>query len=178
VYDEHFINQLAVGSVHTLNLKSNARPRPFFSMPLGLALDLTQLYYLFFHSHVTWWPCTGGNLYLGGLTSLTLCFLISNLLWLRFILFFVLYLLFWISFFWHRKQDIELMHMRYALESTVLALGAMERSMSGEIEIHQDVPLFHLKDLQNHLDAISNLPRKVSHFSFFFFGLNTLFSKW
>ncbi|BAT78232.1 hypothetical protein LR48_Vigan04g211500 [Vigna angularis] len=60
-----------------------------------------------------------------------------------------------------RKQDIELMHMRYALESTVLALGAMERSMSGEIEIHQDVPLFHLKDLQNHLDAISNLPRKI-----------------
>jgi len=52
--------------------------------------------------------------------------------------------------------------MRYALESTVLALGAMERSMSGEIEIHQDVPVFHLKDLQNHLDAISNLPRKVS----------------
>lgn len=53
------------------------------------------------------------------------------------------------------------MHMRYALESTVLALGAMERSMSDEIETHLDVPLFYLKDLQNHLDAISNLPRKV-----------------
>ncbi|KAG5045249.1 hypothetical protein JHK82_014634 [Glycine max] len=60
-----------------------------------------------------------------------------------------------------RKQDIELMHMRYALESTVLALGAMERSVSGEVETHQDLPLFHLKDLQNHLDAISNLPRKI-----------------
>lgn len=54
------------------------------------------------------------------------------------------------------------MHMRYALESTVLALGAMESSMSGEVETHQDAPLFHLKDLQNHLDAISNLPRRVS----------------
>ncbi|KAL5144990.1 LINE-1 retrotransposable element ORF2 protein [Glycine soja] len=53
------------------------------------------------------------------------------------------------------------MHMRYALESTVLALGAMERSVSGEVETHQDLPLFHLKDLQNHLDAISNLPRKI-----------------
>lgn len=60
-----------------------------------------------------------------------------------------------------RKQDIELMHMRYALESTVLALGAMESSMSGEVESHQDAPLFHLKDLQNHLDAISNLPRRI-----------------
>ena len=57
------------------------------------------------------------------------------------------------------------MHMRYALESTVLALGAMERSMSDEIETDQDVPLSHLKDLQNHLDAISNLPRKVILFS-------------
>ncbi|CAJ1973780.1 unnamed protein product [Sphenostylis stenocarpa] len=60
-----------------------------------------------------------------------------------------------------RKQDIELMHMRYALESTVLALGVMERSMSDEVEIHQDVPLFHLKDLQNHMNAINNLPRKI-----------------
>ncbi|KAK7283046.1 hypothetical protein RIF29_12273 [Crotalaria pallida] len=62
---------------------------------------------------------------------------------------------------WKRKQDIELMHMRYALESAVLALGAMERSMSDEIETREDVPLFHLRDLQNHFDAISNLPRKI-----------------
>lgn len=64
------------------------------------------------------------------------------------------------------------MHMRYALESTVLALGAMERSVSGEVETHQDLPLFHLKDLQNHLDAISNLPRKVSPFSVIFSNLS------
>lgn len=56
------------------------------------------------------------------------------------------------------------MHMRYALEAIVLALGAMEKSMSDEIETHQDVPVFHLKDLQSHLDAISNLPRKVISF--------------
>ncbi|XP_061346174.1 uncharacterized protein LOC133291864 [Gastrolobium bilobum] len=60
-----------------------------------------------------------------------------------------------------RKQDVELMHMRYALESTVLALGAMERNMFDEIDTRRDVPIFHLKDLQSHLDAISNLPRKV-----------------
>lgn len=51
--------------------------------------------------------------------------------------------------------------MRYALESTVLALGAMERSISDEKETHQQVALCHLKDMRNHLDAISNLPRKV-----------------
>ncbi|CAL5205097.1 unnamed protein product [Lathyrus oleraceus] len=62
---------------------------------------------------------------------------------------------------WKRKQDVELMHMRYALESVVLALGAMERSISDEIETHQNVPLVHLKDMRSHLDAISNLPRKI-----------------
>ncbi|MED6195197.1 hypothetical protein PIB30_035809, partial [Stylosanthes scabra] len=62
---------------------------------------------------------------------------------------------------WKRKQDIDLMHMRYALESIVLALGAMERSTSDEIENYQAVPLSHLKDLQSHLDAISSLPRKI-----------------
>lgn len=65
----------------------------------------------------------------------------------------------------HRKQDVELLHMRYALESSVLALGAMEKSMSDETETRQNVPLVHLKDLRSHLDAISNLPRKVILFS-------------
>ncbi|XP_054798123.1 uncharacterized protein LOC129303101 isoform X2 [Prosopis cineraria] len=60
---------------------------------------------------------------------------------------------------WKRMQDVELMHMRYALESTVLALGAMERSISDEA--HQLAALCHLKDLRNHLDSISNLPRKI-----------------
>ena len=56
------------------------------------------------------------------------------------------------------------MHMRYALESAVLALGAMERSMTDEKEAHQQAALCHLKDLRNHLDAINNLPRKVIPF--------------
>jgi zinc finger FYVE domain-containing protein 26 len=55
--------------------------------------------------------------------------------------------------------------MRYALESSVLALGAMEKIMSDETETRQNVPLVHLKDLRSHLDAISNLPRKVISFS-------------
>ncbi|KAF7830212.1 Protein isoform A [Senna tora] len=62
---------------------------------------------------------------------------------------------------WKRVQDVELMHMRYALESAVLALGEMERSISDEKETHQQVALGHLKELRNHLDAISNLPRKI-----------------
>ncbi|TYH69442.1 hypothetical protein ES332_D05G056100v1 [Gossypium tomentosum] len=61
---------------------------------------------------------------------------------------------------WKRGQDIELMHMRYALESTVLALGAMGSSMTGEKETHQ-VALCHLQDLKNHLAAIKNIPRRI-----------------
>ncbi|GKU87148.1 hypothetical protein SLEP1_g1595 [Rubroshorea leprosula] len=61
---------------------------------------------------------------------------------------------------WKRVQDIELMHMRYVLESTVLALGAMERKMTDEKERHQ-VALSYLKDLGNHLEAITNVARKI-----------------
>ena len=61
-----------------------------------------------------------------------------------------------------RKQDVELMHMRYALESAVLALGAMERCMTDERESHHQLALCHLKDLQNHLEAINNIARKVN----------------
>lgn len=60
-----------------------------------------------------------------------------------------------------RMQDTELMHMRYALESTVLALVAMERTSSGERASHHQLALCHLKDLRNHLEAITNIPRKV-----------------
>ncbi|KAK1551145.1 hypothetical protein Q3G72_031043 [Acer saccharum] len=62
---------------------------------------------------------------------------------------------------WKRMQDVELMHMRYTLESTVLALGAMERSMSDESASHHHVALCQLKDLRNHLEAITNIPRKI-----------------
>ncbi|XP_010249786.1 PREDICTED: uncharacterized protein LOC104592245 [Nelumbo nucifera] len=62
---------------------------------------------------------------------------------------------------WKRMQDIELMHMRYVLESTVLALGAMEKSVTDESENNQRKALCYLKDLQNHLEAITNIPRKI-----------------
>lgn len=60
---------------------------------------------------------------------------------------------------WKRMQDVELMHMRYTLESAVLALGAMGRSKTDEAS-HQ-IALCYLKDLRNHLEAISNIPRKI-----------------
>ncbi|XP_062164447.1 uncharacterized protein LOC133871099 isoform X3 [Alnus glutinosa] len=53
------------------------------------------------------------------------------------------------------------MHMRYALESALLALGAMERCMTDERESHHQLALCHLKDLQNHLEAINNIARKI-----------------
>ncbi|XP_031374174.1 uncharacterized protein LOC116188838 isoform X3 [Punica granatum] len=62
---------------------------------------------------------------------------------------------------WKRMQDIELMHMRYALESTVLALGAMEKSSHDGKESHQQEAVCHLKDLRNHLEAINDVPRKI-----------------
>eukprot|EP00257_Ricinus_communis_P015242 XP_015573117.1 uncharacterized protein LOC8271234 [Ricinus communis] len=62
---------------------------------------------------------------------------------------------------WKRMQDIELMHMRYALESIVLALGVVGRYMTDERESHQQAALCHLKDLRNHLEAITNIPRKI-----------------
>ncbi|PIA65102.1 hypothetical protein AQUCO_00100529v1 [Aquilegia coerulea] len=62
---------------------------------------------------------------------------------------------------WKRMQDIELMHMRYALESAVLAIGAMERSVTNESQGNHHMPLCYLKDLQNHLEAIGNIPRKI-----------------
>ncbi|KAJ9183451.1 hypothetical protein P3X46_007302 [Hevea brasiliensis] len=62
---------------------------------------------------------------------------------------------------WKRMQDIELMHMRYALESIVIALGVMERSMTDGRGSHHQAALCHLKDLRNHLEAITNIPRKI-----------------
>ncbi|MCL7036661.1 hypothetical protein MKW94_010857 [Papaver nudicaule] len=62
---------------------------------------------------------------------------------------------------WKRMQDIELMQMRYTLQSAVLALGAMEQSISGETQFYQQMALLHLKELRNHLEAVSNIPRKI-----------------
>lgn len=57
-------------------------------------------------------------------------------------------------------QDFELMHMRYALESSVLALGAMQNSTTDEIG-DQQMALRYLKELKSHLDAITDTSRKV-----------------
>uniref|UniRef100_A0A1J3CB32 ZFYVE26-like TPR repeats domain-containing protein n=1 Tax=Noccaea caerulescens TaxID=107243 RepID=A0A1J3CB32_NOCCA len=62
---------------------------------------------------------------------------------------------------WKRIQDIELMHMRYALEAIVLALGAMEEVMKNEMDASHRVVFYHLKDLTSHLEAIKNVPRKI-----------------
>ncbi|KAG8375537.1 hypothetical protein BUALT_Bualt10G0110000 [Buddleja alternifolia] len=61
---------------------------------------------------------------------------------------------------WKRTQDIELMHMRYGLESAVLALGAMEKSTTDGTG-YQQTTFFYLKELKNHLDTITNIPRKI-----------------
>ncbi|KAL5558300.1 hypothetical protein UlMin_034511 [Ulmus minor] len=62
---------------------------------------------------------------------------------------------------WKRMQDVELVNMRYVLESAVLALASMESSMECEKEGHVQVPFRHLKDLQSHLEAVTNVPRKI-----------------
>lgn len=64
-------------------------------------------------------------------------------------------------------QDIELMHMRYALESAVLAFGAMERSMIDETKSYHQKAIYCLKDMRNHMEAINNIPRKVTPLIFF-----------
>ncbi|KAJ8763794.1 hypothetical protein K2173_003576 [Erythroxylum novogranatense] len=62
---------------------------------------------------------------------------------------------------WKKLQDIELMRMRYALESIVLAIGVMERCANVEGQSHHRRALCHLKDLSNHLEAITSVPRKI-----------------
>lgn len=59
-----------------------------------------------------------------------------------------------------RMQDVELMHMRYALESAVVALGAMEKSTTDGTG-DQQVAFCCLKELKNHFDAVTNTSRKV-----------------
>ncbi|KAM0824003.1 hypothetical protein ACQ4PT_070491 [Festuca glaucescens] len=59
-----------------------------------------------------------------------------------------------------RMHDIELMHMRYALQSVALALGEMEKCGDGN-EHHYHIALSYLKDMQNFMDAIKSTPRKI-----------------
>ncbi|CAM8967442.1 unnamed protein product [Rhodiola kirilowii] len=61
---------------------------------------------------------------------------------------------------WKRMQDIELMHMRYALEAIVLALGSMQ-STTKDINNHFQKAIIHLKELGKHMEALENIPRKI-----------------
>ncbi|CAM8967510.1 unnamed protein product [Rhodiola kirilowii] len=61
---------------------------------------------------------------------------------------------------WKRMQDIELMHMRYALEAIVLALGSMQ-STTKDINNHFQIAIIHLKELGKHMEALENIPRKI-----------------
>ena len=82
-------------------------------------------------------------------------------------------------------KDVELMHMRYAMESAVLALGAMGNSKTNEVKSYQ-IAVCYLKDLRIHLEAINNIPRKVVYCPIHIIKLKssvlllvfTLFSHW
>ncbi|CAL2252879.1 unnamed protein product [Prunus armeniaca] len=58
-------------------------------------------------------------------------------------------------------NDIELMHMWYALDLAVLAVGVVERTMTSERKSFHQVAFDHLKDLHNHLEAVNDIPHKV-----------------
>ncbi|KAL6293162.1 hypothetical protein ACE6H2_001304 [Prunus campanulata] len=53
------------------------------------------------------------------------------------------------------------MHMWHALDLAVLAVGVMERTMTGERKSFHEVAFDHLKDLPNHLEAVNDIPRKI-----------------
>ncbi|XP_072966910.1 uncharacterized protein [Typha angustifolia] len=62
---------------------------------------------------------------------------------------------------WKRMQDIELMHMRYVLESAVFALGAIEQCLGDENDYQFRVAVSYLREMQNHMEAIKNSSRKL-----------------
>lgn len=58
-------------------------------------------------------------------------------------------------------HDVELIHMRYALDYAVMALGAMEKSISDDQICYPQLSLSFLKELRHHLDAVNSVARKV-----------------
>lgn len=58
------------------------------------------------------------------------------------------------------------MHIRYALETVVLALGNMEKCVDGEDD-HYYEAMRLLKKMKNHLEAVINISRKVMMSSIF-----------
>jgi zinc finger FYVE domain-containing protein 26 len=53
------------------------------------------------------------------------------------------------------------MHMRYALQSVVLALGEMEKSVDNGTGCHYHQAVSYLREMQNFMEAIKSVPRKV-----------------
>uniref|UniRef100_J3L1I8 ZFYVE26-like TPR repeats domain-containing protein n=2 Tax=Oryza brachyantha TaxID=4533 RepID=J3L1I8_ORYBR len=62
---------------------------------------------------------------------------------------------------WKRMHDIELMHMRYALQSVALSIGEMEKSAIDGNEHHYRIALSYLREMQNFMEAIKSTPRKI-----------------
>ncbi|KAF0930044.1 hypothetical protein E2562_027212 [Oryza meyeriana var. granulata] len=62
---------------------------------------------------------------------------------------------------WKRMHDIELMHMRYALQSVALSLGEMEKSTVDGNGHHYRIALSYLREMQNFMEAIKSVPRKI-----------------
>ncbi|OEL36388.1 hypothetical protein BAE44_0002592 [Dichanthelium oligosanthes] len=62
---------------------------------------------------------------------------------------------------WKRMHDIELMHMRYSLQSVVLALGEMEKCSGDGNECYYHKALSYLREMQNFMEAIKSTPRKI-----------------
>uniref|UniRef100_M8C4G1 Uncharacterized protein n=1 Tax=Aegilops tauschii TaxID=37682 RepID=M8C4G1_AEGTA len=67
----------------------------------------------------------------------------------------------WASCTYGRMHDIELMHMRYALQSVALSLGEMEKCAGDGNEHHYHIALSYLKEMQNFMEAIESTPRKI-----------------
>uniref|UniRef100_A0A0E0C462 ZFYVE26-like TPR repeats domain-containing protein n=1 Tax=Oryza meridionalis TaxID=40149 RepID=A0A0E0C462_9ORYZ len=60
-----------------------------------------------------------------------------------------------------KMHDIELMHMRYALQSAALSLGEMEKSAIDGNEHHYQIALSYLREMQSFMEAIKSTPRKI-----------------
>lgn len=58
-------------------------------------------------------------------------------------------------------HDVELIHMRYALDYAVMAMGAMEKSISDDQICYPQLSLKFLRELRHHLEAVNSVARKV-----------------
>ncbi|XP_048494067.1 uncharacterized protein LOC104887752 isoform X2 [Beta vulgaris subsp. vulgaris] len=62
---------------------------------------------------------------------------------------------------WKRMHDVELIHMRYALDYAVMAMGAMEKSISDDQICYPQLSLKFLRELRHHLEAVNSVARKI-----------------